>query len=162
MVFDPRTVDTILLRLPNGGGLEPCRLTEADQRFAGKPWEEIQDLGLIQDEARDRCKTSDLQSRVDHQAQVDAIVGKAVTEATAANAGLTKAARHRGVRDNRKAERLKDWAEAVATPVPGNGNGNGSEGAATPVQLQKDYVPPPSPIEMLRKQRELHWRSDEQ
>jgi hypothetical protein len=164
VVFDPRTVDTILLRLPNGGGLESCRLTEADQRFAGKPWEEIQHLALSQAEARDQSRTADLQSRVDHQAHVDAIVGKAVTEATAANAGLTKAARQRGVRENRKAERRKDWAEAVATPVPGNvnGYGNSSKRVATPAQAQNDYVPPPSPIEMLRKQRELNWRSDEQ
>ena len=104
VVFDPRTVDTLLLRLPNGGDLESCQLTEADQRFAGKPWEEIEDLGLLQTEARDQSKTTDLQARVDHQAHVDAIVANAVKEAATANQGLTKVARQRGVRENRKTD----------------------------------------------------------
>jgi len=164
IAFDPRTVDTLLLRLPNGGGLESCCLTEADQRFTGRPWEEIDDLNLLQTEARDQSKTADLQSRVDHQAHVDAVVGKAVMEAAAANVGLTKAARQQGVRENRKAERLKDWAQTVATPQPpglNGGNGNSSERSATESKLQSDYVPPPSPLEMLRKQRESKWRNDE-
>ena len=164
VVFDPRTVDTLLLRLPNGGGLEPCQLTEADQRFAGKPWEEIEDLGLLQAEARDRSKTADLQSRVDHQAHVDAVVGKAVEEAAAANQGLTKAARQRGVRENRKVERLKDWAQAVVTPpAPGSvgGNGNGSEPVAAESKPKNDYVAPPLNVDMLRKQREARWNNNE-
>ena len=164
VAFDPRTVDTILLRLPHCGGIESCHLIDADQRFAGKPWEEIDDLGQLQTEARDQSKTIDLQSRVDHQAHVDAVVGKAVGEAVAANKGLTKAARQRGVRENRKAERLQDWAQALAAQAaPGStgGNGNGSEPVAAEPTQSKDYVPPSSPLEMLREQRESKWRNDE-
>jgi hypothetical protein len=164
VAFDPRTVDTLLLRLPHGGGLEQCHLTEADQRFAGKPWEETDDLRLVQTEARDHSKTTDLQSRVDHQAHVDAVVRNAVKEAAIANQGLTKAARQRGVRENRKAERLKDWAQTAATKPPSvseAGNGNGSEHPAMESKLQSNYVPPPSPLEMLRKQRESKWKNDE-
>jgi putative transposase len=162
VVFDPRTVDTLLVRLPNGGGLEPCHLTEADRRFAGKPWEEIDDFWLVQKEDRDQSKTADLQSRVNHRAQVDAVVGNALKEAAAANQGLTKAARRNGVRENRKAERLQDWSQTVAVPPTLEPKpGNGSEAIATESKPESDYVPPVLDLKMLRKQREARWNDNE-
>ena len=164
VAFDPRAVDTILLRLSKGGGLEPCQLTDADQRFAGKSWEEIDDFVLLQTEDREREKTVDLQSRVDHQAHVDAVVSKAVEEAAAANHGLTKAARLRGVRENRKAERLNDWAQSVdtaATPRSAGSNRNGSPSTPSESKPENSYVPPPSHLEMLRKQREAKLNDHE-
>lgn len=162
VVFDPRTVDTLLVRLPNGGGLEPCHLTEADRRFAGKPWEEIDDFGLLQKEDRDQSKTADLQSRVNHQAHVDAVVGNALKEAAAANQGLTKAARRNGVRENRKAERLQDWAQTGAVPPALEPKpGNGFEAIATELKPENDYVPPVLDVKMLRKQREARWNDNE-
>lgn len=159
VVFDPRTVDTLLLRLPNGGGLEPCYLTDADQRFVGKPWEEIDDLGLIHVEARDQSKTEDLQSRIDHQAQVDAVVSKAVKEAAAANEGLTKAAQHGDVRENRKTERLRDWGQAVTRTAPAQQSGKApNQGSVSSTSKpEENYIPPPSGVDMLRKQREALW-----
>jgi len=164
VAFDPRTVDAILLRLPHGAGLESCYLTQADQRFSGKPWDDIADLDQLHAEARDRSKTADLQARVDHQAQVDAIVNKAVREAETANQGLTKAARLRGVRDNSREERLNDWeqtksTEQAAASVDGNGKG-ATPDSGTPT-TRSGYIPPPSLLDMLRKQRESRWRNDE-
>jgi hypothetical protein len=159
VAFDPRSVDMILLRLPHGGGLESCFLTQADQRFAGKSWEEIQDLDHLQAEARDRSKTEDLQKRVDHQALAQAIFSNAVKEAEAANQGLTKAARLRGVRENSRGERLKDWQQTAA---PVGNNGNDSAGTKIVPMTESEYVPPSSPLEMLRKQRESRWNNDEQ
>jgi len=162
VAFDPRSVDTILLRLPNGGGLESCYLTQADQRFAGKSWDEIEDLGQLQAEARDRSKTADLQTRVNHQAQVEAIVSTAVKEAEAANQGLTKVARLTGARENSRRERLKDWQQtrsAQTAEASANGNGNGT--TEVNMTTQSEYVPPPSPLEMLRKQRESNWNNNE-
>ncbi len=158
VAFDPRSVDTILLRLPHGGGLEPCYLTQADQRFAGKSWEEIQDLDHLQEEARDRAKTEDLQKRVNHQAEAQAIFANAVKEAEAANQGLTKAARLRGVMENSRVERLRDWEQTAA---PMGDNGNNTTAANIVPMTESEYVPPPSPLEMLRKQRESQWRNDE-
>jgi hypothetical protein len=145
VVFDPRRVDVMFIRTTKG--IEPCHLIEADQRFAGKPWEEIEDLELQQAEARACSKTADLQSTVDHQAQVDAVIEKAVKEAAIANQGLTKAARLRGVRENRKEERLKDWAQST-----GGQNVNNGDSSIYQPHSTAEYVPPPSPLDMLRRQ----------
>lgn len=162
VVFDPRTVDTLLLRLPNGGGLEPCHLTQADQRFTGKSWEEIDDFGLLQLEDRDQSKTADLQSRINHQAHVDAVVGKALKEAAVANQGLTKIARQSRIRENRKEERLQDWAQTVAKPPAlGSQPGNGSEKVTPEPKVENEYVPTPLNVTMLRKQREARWNDNE-
>lgn len=155
--FDPRCTDTIWLRDCPGAALVPCHLVEADQRFVGKAWEDIEDLALLQKEARDDSKTADLQSRVDHQAHVDAVVEKAVEEAAIANQGLTKAARLRGVRENRKAERRKDWAQAIATPVVAQSPGKDMDANHAPMSdapPEKDNIPPPSLLDLFRAQRD--------
>lgn len=165
VAFDPRSVDTVFLRLPHGGGLELCRLTAADQRFAGKSWEEVEDYGELQAEARDRSKTTDLQRQVDHQAHAEAIFKNAVAAADAANRGLTKAERLRDVRENGQQERLHDWeqtkeeVETKATSL----NGSADESAESKIvpMAEPEYIPPASPLEMLRKQRESQWRDHE-
>jgi hypothetical protein len=52
----------------------------------------------------------------------------------------------------------------VATPTAlrsvGN-NGNGAESAPSESKPENNYVPPPSPLEMLRKQREARWNNNE-
>jgi len=165
VVFDPRRVDTILIRIPRGEGLELCRLVDADRRFTGMTWEEVDDFAFSQSQAREVSRTADLQSQIDHQAQVDAIVSHAVDEAANANRGFTKAQRLRGVRENRKTERQRDWVQETREPevsVPPEGkNGNGAHCAPLEPQAANDYVPPPSLLEMLRRQREARWRKDE-
>lgn len=163
VAYDPRLTDTIFLRMPGSGLVEPCQLLEADRRFAGISWSDVDDFYLSQQEAQADDKTSDLQARANFQAQAQAIVDKAVREAAAANLGLTKAARLRDVREHRKTERLKDWAQNVATqptPVISSGNGNGAH-ASSESEPEKNYIPPSSPLEMLRKQREAQWNNHE-
>lgn len=163
--YDPRIVDTIFLRMPGVTSIEPCQLLEANQRFRGLSWPDVENFFLSQQEVREDSKTSDLQSRTNFRVQVETIVKNASREADAANRGLNKSARLRGVRKNRDEERSRDFAAAVGNAmngpakVPGNGNGDGSplsDGHTT-----EAYVPPPSPLEMLRKQHESKWRIDE-
>lgn len=164
VAFDPRKVDIILLRLPRGAGLEECRLIEAERRFLGKSWEEVDDLLYGQKQARENSETVDLQAQVDYQAQVDATVAHAVEEAAAANRGRTKAQRLRGVRKNRKVERLADWKLKEGTPESADTLSTDTDGGDDPPprgQPPNAYVPPLSPLAMLRRQREARWKTDE-
>jgi hypothetical protein len=166
VAFDPRVVDTIFLRTSGHGLVEPCQLLEADRRFAGISWSDVDDFHLSQQEAQAQEKTSDLQARANFQAQGHAIVDKAVEEAAVANLGLTKAARLRDVRKNREKERRRDAAGdvaktgAVASAPQQNGDGENSSPGRS--QSLEAYVPPPSQLEMLRKQREARLNAHEQ
>jgi hypothetical protein len=163
--YDPRIVDVVYLRLPGSGSIEPCQLLEADQRFQGVSWEDVDDFFLSQKETRENTSTSDLQSRTEFHAQLDAVVKNAVQAATTANNGLTKSARLRGVRRNRADERRRDGA------VTGNGaaqesarqgnNGDGISAGRDADHSSEAYVPPPSHFEMLRQQHEDKWRRNE-
>ncbi|HEY5915111.1 MAG TPA: transposase [Verrucomicrobiae bacterium] len=166
VAYDPRIVDVIFLRTPGSGLVEPCHLLETDRRFAGVSWSDVDDFYLSQEEAQAQGKPNDQQSRAKFQAQGEAIVDKAAKQAAVANLGLTKAARLRGVRGNREEERRRDAAEAVnkigAVASAPLHNGNGENSAPGEGQKSEAYVPPPSPLEMLRKQREARLNAHEQ
>ena len=165
VAYDPRIVDTIFLRLSGVQSIKPCQLLEADKRFQGLSWPDVDDFILSQKEAREDSRTSDLQLRANFQVKGEAVIKPAIEEAAAANHGLTKSAQRRDVRKNREEELRLDYAAAAAdaavesAKVEDNGNGEGSplgNGHASDA-----YVPPPSQLEMLRQQREAKWRSDE-
>lgn len=105
VAFDPRAVNVIYLRAPGTRSVETCQLVEADHRFLGKTWAEVDDFMRSQKDLRDKRRTQDLQASANLQAQVQAIVKKATLEAASANDGLTKAAKMRGIRENRATER---------------------------------------------------------
>jgi len=161
--YDPRIVDTIFLRVPGVVSIEACQLLEADQRFRRLSWPDVDNFFLSQQEDREESKTSDLQSRTDFRVQVDSIVNTATGEAAAANRGLTKRARTGDVQKHREEERRQDFTAAVSnamnTIVPDNANGNGSP--LGDGRTAETYVAPPSPLEMLRKQRESKWSNCE-
>ena len=159
--YDPRIVNTLFLRKPGVALCDPCQLLEAELRFEGLSWPYVDDFFLSQREDQEDSKTTDLRSRTNYQTQVDAIVKGASEEAAAANRGLTKGARIRDVDKNREAERRQDFTAAVgnAMNAPANGSGDGSQLGNG--RTAEAYVPPPSPLEMLRKQRESKWNDDE-
>lgn len=163
--YDPRIVDMIYLRLPGSGSVEPCQLLEADQRFKGVSWADVADFELSQKEMRESTSTRDLQVRAELHAHVDAVVKNAKTESAAANHGLTKSARLGGVRKNRAEERRSDGALTGAQAARESaGEGNNGTGAAVVSGVDHSseaYVPPPTLLDMLKRQREAKWRKDE-
>ncbi|HEV2355265.1 MAG TPA: Mu transposase C-terminal domain-containing protein, partial [Puia sp.] len=161
VAYDPRSVDVIYLRVPGVRTPERCELLPVDHRFKGLSWSDVEDFFLSQKEARDDSRTRDHQALADFHAPVAAIVKNAVAAATAANSGLTKAAQLCNVRENREAERRLESAAASTAPKPGHNTGNGNGKASYGDKLSSEYVPPPSPVEMLRKQRESKWNGNE-
>ena len=160
VAYDPRLVDSIYLRVPGVQPLECCDLLPADQRFKGVCWDDIEEFHLSEKRARDDAKTDDRRALTHFQAPVKAIVSSAVERASAANKGLTKVAQLANVRENRKAERRllvaeaanDDAAQILKTEVA---DGTSSE------ELPEAYVPPSSPLDMLRQQREANWSAHE-
>jgi len=126
----------------------------------------VDDFILSQKEAQEDSRTSDLQSRANLQVQVEAIVKNAVEQAATANHGLSKSARLRNVRSNREEERRRDCAAAVTKPAigPARAVGNNGDGEGSPLghgDTAEAYVPPPSPLQMLRKQRASKWSKND-
>jgi len=119
VTYDPRSVDTIFLRLPGIALLERCQLLEADHRFRGLSWADVDDFFLSQKEARVKSATTDLQARANYQAQIQAVVSNAVEQAAIANHGLTKSSRLSNVQKNRQQERRLD---STAARIGGHGN----------------------------------------
>ena len=156
--YDPRTVDKIFLRNSDGRTIEPCELLKADHRFLGSSWEDIENFFLSQKEAKENYRTGDLQSRVNFESQVEAIVKNAQAESAAANRGQTKAARLRGVDENREQERRLEYATKAAID-PDSIRNNGGSGVAD--LKSESYVPPHSGLDMLRQQREEIWKTHE-
>ena len=162
---DPRTVDVLFLRGLGGGRIEPCKLLEADQRFQHLSRAEVDDFFLSQKEVIDGSKSHDLQSKAVFHANRDAIVSHATEQGAIANHGLKKAARLRGFRENRKAEMQADSAAAMSqargdAPAPA-ALAPDANGPAGPAADHNNYVPPPSPLEMLRAERASKWKPNE-
>jgi putative transposase len=160
--YDPRLVDTIYLRLPDQT-VERCDLLQVDHRFRGLCWGEVDDFFLSEEEARDRSRTADRQALANFHAPVEDVVKRAAKAASVANEGLTKAEQLRNVRKNREAERRLNSTSCVSNATAGLGplaEVNGEEvhaKAGSGNRAPHEYVPPPSPVEMLRKQREATW-----
>jgi putative transposase len=159
VAYDPRLVDSIYLRIPDVQPLECCDLLPADQRLKGVCWADVEEFHLSEKKARDDARTVDRRALTNFQAPVDAIVSGAVERAAAANKGLTNAAQRGNVRENRKAEQrlltaAATSARADAAQVSKSG---AADDASSPGELPASYVPPSSPLEMLRKQREANW-----
>jgi len=161
VAYDPRLVDAIYLRIPGVKMPERCELLQIDRRFKGLSWPDVEDFFRSQKEARGNSRTSDHQALADFHAPVEAIVKNAVAAAATANSGLTKAEQLRNVRENRKAERRLESAATSTTPKPMQSTNNGNGKPNFGEEPSKDYVPPPSPVEMLRKQREAKWNGNE-
>lgn len=157
ITFDPRCVDAIFARIVGNSQLEFCHIVEADHRFIGMSWADVDDFYVSQKELRDITSTKDLQSKSNLTTIFDNIVEHAVERATVANKGLNKSEQLRNVRSNRKTE-LKMQTEAHnAEDKNLNGNsilnrdGNIDGTAESPAGV---YVPPPSNIDLFRQQRE--------
>jgi len=153
-------VDSIYLRVPGVQPLECCDLLPADQRFKGLCWDDIEEFHLSEKKAREDAKTDDRRALTHFQAPVKAIVSGAVERAAAANKGLTKVAQLANVRENRMAERRRLVAEAATDDATLASKPEVADGASSG-ELPESYVPPSSPLDMLRKQRDANWSAHE-
>jgi putative transposase len=160
--YDPRSVDTVYLRLNGHRRLEPCRLIGSSCTFRGRNWYEIVDYGVREKKAAVAAQARNQQSKAAFHAQQEQIISAALdqTELARATAGhQSKSARTAGIRDHRREERKQErerqaWRLEIA-----------SEDGAVSVQQKADgeeYVAPVSNVESLREARERQWENDDQ
>lgn len=165
LAFDPRSVQKTFLRTEDNRSNEECLLVEADQRFLGCSWADVEDFFVSQKEAQEATRTNDFASRTElHEYRGDIVRG-AIQKAAAANESLPKSARLSHVKENRAVERRMiagPVANFASDPGPAvldetapqkhlSANGN----------AEAEYVPPASPLDMLRRQREKAWAQNE-
>ncbi len=136
---------------------ERCVRLDAEQRFLSRTWDEANDFVLSQKGLQQAMHTEQLQGAVKLHDQAQAIVDKARKEAAVANQGLTKAAKFRGIRENRVAEQAF-LAEALDPNTTNQSNDEGNApsrpSAAQKVTTDDDYVAPPCPLDLLEEQRD--------
>jgi hypothetical protein len=156
VAYDPRKTDVIYLRLDNGQRIEPCYLLDKDKTFQGRDWYEPLDQFELQKQAQQSAKTRKQQTEAEFHAQVEQIVAPAREQAELARAGQSKRSRLRGIRENRQEERQRerqDGARSVSSDETRRQPGEG--GMQTDrLETNHDYVPPPRPIDQLRKLRQ--------
>jgi hypothetical protein len=125
VVYDPRQLNMIYLRLDNGRRLETCCLHDSDKTFRGNDWQDT----------------------------LEQIVGPAQEQAKNSRGGQTKRSRLKGIKENRGRERAMErqagaWQltqeESRLEPVI---QPSGTEQHAA-------YVPPPRPTDKLRSLRQ--------
>jgi putative transposase len=160
--YDPRCIDVIYLRGEGMKQPEACLLVEADERFKGGAWVDIEDVAQAQKEQRELTMSSDRQRGAAVEAQKQAIVAEAKDQTALHQTDQSKRSRIQGIRENSRNEKLVERAretgngtitppemseKIVALPFPN----------ASPNKSGASYVAPLSPLEMLKKQREHLW-----
>lgn len=160
--YDPRCIDVIYLRGEGRKQPEPCRLVEADERFKGGAWVDIEEVAKAQKEQRELTASSDQQRHATVEAHKQAIVAEAKVQTAMHQTDQSKRSRIQGIRENRRDEKIIERAgdtgnvtipdpemseKLVVLPLPN----------ALPNKKDGSYVAPLSPLEMLKKQREHHW-----
>ena len=160
MLQNTRSVDFIYLRPDGNTSPEACRLVEADERFHGSAWVELQEQVQFQKVQKEIAATSERQSGTEFRAKVNAIVSSAAEQTKTAQTGQSNRARVTGIRANRKLEREHERRLAVLTkPLeeeklmedidPGKSHEPGVE----------SYTPPPSQLKMLASHQEEQWKN---
>ncbi len=153
VAYDPRKLDVIYLRLDNGRRMEPCYLHESDQTFKGNDWQDILDYLELRKQAAQSARTRQQQADAELHARIEQIVSPAREQAKEARRGQSKQSRLRGIKENRKVERDMErqaGAWRLESEDKGTEPASQSEGTAQ----RAGYVPPPRPIDTLRKLRE--------
>ncbi len=160
IAFDPRSVDFIYLRPDGNTSPEACRLVEADERFHGSAWVELQEQVQFQKVQKEIAATSERQSGTEFRAKVNAIVSSAAEQTKTAQTGQSKRARVGGIRANRKLEREHERRLDVA---PGPLEEEELIEDIDPEELKEpgdeSYTPPPSQLKLLVTHQEQQWKN---
>jgi putative transposase len=107
IIYDPRALDHVYLRLDNGKGLEECKRIDKDVgKYGNCDWYDIDDVVELQAQRKRDAASSELQERVRHRARRDHLIEDATRKTNEAREeGETKADRTRDMKGEQLAER---------------------------------------------------------
>jgi hypothetical protein len=134
--YDPR--DTSFIYLRHKDSVEACPIKEVSKPFAKKTWAEVEAYFYEQRRAQEISRSEELQKDAELDAQIRRIVKEA--EEKVKGPKKSKAARTRGIRENRKEEAAR-IRKAGTKPAIGGAD----------VPEDPDYTPPPDFTDMLKK-----------
>ncbi len=154
VAHDPRTRNQIYLRLDKGKRMEVCHLLEKDKAFLDRDWYETLDEFELRAQRKEGAQTQHKRSRAKLHAATDQVVSQAEEKAADSHVDMSDRARISGIRENRKHERDLE-REAKAWEL---GTNSKQLNNASPLP-QGGYVPPPQPIDKLRRIRERKMKN---
>jgi hypothetical protein len=159
VAYDPRKLDAIYLRLDNGRRMEACYLHDRDRTFRGRDWQETLDYLALQKQAAASARTRQQQADAELHARIEQIVSQATEQAEQAGGGESNRARLGGIRRNRQQERELErrngaWLLATEEAAIQSEKTEGAAQIEQPGEADDGYVPPPRPIDTLRKLRQ--------
>lgn len=160
ITFEPHLVDEIYLRPKPGKNLETCYLTNADKRFSGRDWYEVQEHFALERQANNESETDQQQAHADFHAKKNHIIntGIELTAEALENDNRSKSARTKGIKANRKA--LRDHERKERVQPSGKESGSGKPAPVIPIKpldrppVSSGYIPPAEPYDELREARE--------
>jgi hypothetical protein len=118
IAYDPRRTSALYLHLPDLHAIERCQLMKASSQFADCSWEDVDDFFSGLNEIKMESRSQDLQEGAPYHAKIDDLFQNAKAQTEAVRDGQSKAARIRGIRPNRKAEREVERRAALGDVVP--------------------------------------------
>jgi putative transposase len=159
VAFDPRKSDLVYIRLDNGQRLEPCYLLDTEKVYKERDLQDIQDYFELQKQDERAAITRNQQAQAVFHAQVKSVIDEAQEIAKDIPKGLSKRSRTANIRQNRSEEielidEREAWSFASEQPSkPLIGSEHDYSTGQSP-ENERKYVPPPQPLEALRKLRQ--------
>ena len=125
IIYDPRSLDHIHLRLDNGKDLAECKRIEKDNvKYRNCDWFDIDDEVELRAQRKKDAASHELQERIRHRTRRDSYIEEATRKTDEAREeGETKANRTRDMREEQRAERQQGrdenrWGNSQETPSP--------------------------------------------
>ena len=123
VAFDPRSLNVVYLDLDGSRRMEPCTLIRGrDDTFVDVDYQELEAYLLDRKHQRANVIPDQMQARAVLRARVMDVVAKAEDRRDIATAGMRKAARLRGIRQNNATERELErqqhaWTRGTDQPI---------------------------------------------
>ncbi|WP_238360531.1 Mu transposase C-terminal domain-containing protein [Iningainema tapete] len=153
--YDPRKLNFIYVRSPDGRNFEKCFLLDHQERYSNKNIHDIEYLLAYEERLHQKSQGNELQACVDLIADIESVVSRSEKLAeVAVDDRVSNSQKVAGIRENRADEkakrRLTEGFELAPTEIPNMKKVVQCEHAegATPKELQPDY------LELLKKKRQ--------
>ena len=106
--YDPRKPEYIYIRSSDGKSYEKCSITDPEERYIGKTWEDIDYLLASEQLQEQKYKGKETQTKVDLMAEFENIVEQATASTDAVrDKTISNSKKVKGIKDNRTFEKEK-------------------------------------------------------
>lgn len=151
--YDPRTVESIYLRLDQGRQIEECKLMPKDQMWAKFDWQDIKDRRALDKlRAREPAQLA-RQTKAEIHAKQEQILRDAQKKTAADRKELSRADLLRGIDENRAEERRREREKDLRLGSAVSPSSNTACSLLTPEEVEEDSFMAEQ-VQWLRKMRD--------